>query len=148
MTMASPDSTIPSTGITLPIWTATRSPTRILEIGTKVSVPSSHCQTFSIFKDILPARSLTDFLWVHSSRISPIPSRNVTELAVPKSRRSMEIPMAAASRTSTASFPLKAHLAPRNRNGTAVQAVWAARTGKGRNSRVNSFTKIFPTSFS
>ena len=46
-----------------------------------------------MFRDMLLARSPTDFLWVHSSSISPTPSRYMTEPAVSKSDRRMETVM-------------------------------------------------------
>ena len=65
-------------------------------------MPSScTSQTLLLFKDMLRARSPTDFLCVHSSRISPILSRNITEPAVPISPRNIDTEIAVASSTGT-----------------------------------------------
>ena len=138
-TIASPESTMPSSGITLPTRTETRS---------RTSVPSTFCHTFSIFKDMLPARSLTDFLWVQSSRSSPIPRRNITDPAVLKSHRSMDTVIAVASRTSTSSFLPASFLMPLITNGTDWIAVHTARTGAGRKIFVRHLVRHFVTSFS
>lgn len=53
--------------------------------------------TFFMFKDMLRARSPTDFLCVHSSSNSPIPSRNMAEPVLCKSPRSTDTPIAVAS---------------------------------------------------
>ena len=147
-TIASPESTMPSSGITLPTRTETRSPSLISEIGTSTSPSSVFCHTLSIFKDMLPARSLTDFLWVQSSRSSPIPRRNITDPAVLKSHRSMDTMIAVASRTSTSSFLPASFLMPLITNGTDWIAVHTARTGAGRKIFVRHLVRHFVTSFS
>ena len=111
-TMASPDTTTPSSGITFPICTVTISFSRILERGTSTSVPSTFCHTLVILRDILLARSPSDFLWVHSSKSSPIPKRNITEPAVSKSLLTMETIIAVASRTSTSKAPFNRQRIP------------------------------------
>ena len=68
------------------------------------SVPSTCCQTFSTRRLMAEARSATDFLWVHSSRISPSRSMNMTEPAVAKSPRTIDTVTAVASSTATDSF--------------------------------------------
>ena len=73
--------------------------------GTSTSCPSRTSHTLLMFKDILLARSSTDFLWVHSSRISPTPSRNMMEEAVLILPRTMEMAMAVPSSTGTSIFP-------------------------------------------
>ena len=65
-----------------------------------------------MLSDILLASPPTDFLCVHSSRISPISSRNMTEPAVAKSFVSMDAVMAVASRTGTSSFLSARHFRP------------------------------------
>ena len=147
-TIASPDSTTPSSGITLPTWMETRSPSLISEIGTRTSASPVFCHTFSIFKDMLPARSLTDFLWVQSSRSSPIPRRNMTDPAVLKSLLNMETVIAVASRTSTSSFLPASFLTPLTIYGTDWIAVHTARTGAGRKIFVKHLVRHLVTSFS
>ena len=94
------------------------------------------------------ARSLTDFLWVQSSRSSPIPRRNITDPAVLKSHRSMDTVIAVASRTSTSSFLPASFLMPLITNGTDWIAVHTARTGAGRKIFVRHLVRHFVTSFS
>ena len=147
-TIASPDSTTPSSGITLPTWMETRSPSLISEIGTRTSASPVFCHTFSIFKDMLPARSLTDFLWVQSSRSSPIPRRNMTDPAVLKSLLNMETVIAVASRTSTSSFLPASFLTPLMIYGTDWIAVHTARIGAGRKIFVKHLVRHLVTSFS
>ena len=110
--MASPDSTTPSRGITVPTCTTTRSPSFMDERGTSTSESAVFCHTLLILRDMLRARSPTDFLWVHSSKSSPTPRRNMTEPAVSKSRRSRDTPMAVASSTSTSSRLFNRHRPP------------------------------------
>ena len=62
-----------------------RSPSFTSVTFVSTSVPSTCCQAFSIRRLMAEARSGTDFLWVHSSRISPSRSMNMTEPAVAKS---------------------------------------------------------------
>ena len=69
-------------GITFPMCTTMLSPCLICEYGTRTSPSSVFSHTFSTFSDIILARSPTDFLCVLSSSSSPIPRRNMTELAV------------------------------------------------------------------
>ena len=71
-------------------------------MGTSTSLSAVFSHTLSTFRDMAPARSATDFLWVQSSRISPRFSMNITELAVSKSPRSMDTVTAVASSTETA----------------------------------------------
>ena len=103
LTMTSPSSITLSSGIMPPICTAMRSPGRTLLRGSCTSPSSVLTQTRSMFRDMLRARSSTDFLWVHSSSSSPSPSRNITEPAVPKSPRAMEMPTDRPSSSSTCS---------------------------------------------
>ena len=95
----------------------------IPETGTRTSVPSTFCHTLLILRDMLLAKSPTDFLWVHSSKSSPIPSRNITEPAVSKSRRTMDTIMAVASRSSTSNEPFNRQRIPLIRYLTAWMAV-------------------------
>ena len=62
-----------------------------------------------MFNDMLPAKSLIDFLCVQSSKISPISSINITEPAVLKSRLKSETVIAVASRTDTSSLRFDRH---------------------------------------
>ncbi len=73
LTVASPATTLPSSGIILPVRTTTRSPCCTSVTGTSTSVPLTCSQTLSTLRLMAPARSATDFLCVHSSRISPNP---------------------------------------------------------------------------
>ena len=103
--MASPETTLPSSGIMLPVRTTTQSPSCTSETGTSTSVSLTRSQTLSTLRLMAPARSATDFLWVHSSRISPSRSMNMTEPAVEKSPRRMDTVTAVASSTATDSLP-------------------------------------------
>ena len=103
LTATSPETISPSNGITLPVRTTMRSPEAICDSGTETSVPSFWSHTRLTPSDMVRARSSTDFLCVHSSSSSPSWSRNMTEPAVPKSRRAMDTPMDRASSTSTRS---------------------------------------------
>ena len=60
--------------------------------------------TLPVCRAMLLARSSTDFLWVHSSRIPLIFSRNIMDPAVFISDLNMDTPMAVASRTATSIF--------------------------------------------
>ena len=64
------------------MWILTRSPDLMDVDGIRISCPPLTTHTLSMFKDMLLARSPTDFLCVHSSKISPMPNRNITEAAV------------------------------------------------------------------
>ena len=64
---------------------------------------------------MLLAKFSTDFLWVHSSRSSPSRSRNITELAVSKSRRTMDRQTEIPSNNSTWSCLRSRHRSARNR---------------------------------
>ena len=107
LTVTPPSITSPSSGIILLVRRTILSPTFTLFAETKTSSPFlSFSHTFSTPSDIVFARSLTDFLWVHSSRISPILSKNITLEAVSKSPLISETVIATASRTETFSCPL------------------------------------------
>ena len=80
--MASPSTTLPSRGIMPPVRMTIRSPGRTERTSVSTSVPSVWSQTLSTFRLMAEARSATDFLWVHSSRISPSRSMNMTDPAV------------------------------------------------------------------
>lgn len=82
----------------------------VMGVSTSVSFTCSH--TWSMCRDMAPARSATDFLWVHSSRISPSRSMNITDPAVLKSPRSMDTVTAVASSTATDSFPCHSAFSP------------------------------------
>ena len=110
--MASPSYTFPSKGITLPICTTTLSPGLTSFEDTRTSFPSTDSHTLLILSDILLARSPTDFLCVHSSSISPMPSINIIEPAVPMSSLRMDTPIAVASRTGTSILCLSKVLIP------------------------------------
>ena len=112
LTVASPETTLPSSGMRLPVRTIIRSPGWTSPMGTSSSVSPDCSQTLSTFRAIAPARSATDFLCVHSSRISPSRSMNMTEPAVLKSPRSIETVTAVASSTATESLPCQRALSP------------------------------------
>ena len=138
-TLAWPPVTKPSSGIMPPVRTMISSPAFTSSIGTSTSCgfpPSSagtRIQTLLMFRDMDRARSLTDFLWVHSSRISPIRSMNMMEPAVPKLPRARATLMAAASSTGTSSFPLSRHAAPFFKYPMLLKSENAMRSGAGRN---------------
>ena len=148
LTIASPAVTTPSKGITLPIWTTISSPVRIWSDGTRISCPSFINHALDTCNDMLLARSSTDFLWVHSSRISPIPRRNIVDPAVSKSPRKMDTPIAVASRTETSSFPLAIVRTPCHRYFTDLTAVITERTDTGRNILLPIRITTLLTSFS
>ena len=131
--MASPDCTKPSRGIRLPHRTTTRSPLLICETGKRISVPSVFTHAFSTPSDMVLARSSTDFLCVHSSKISPIFSKNMTEAAVRKSPLSSDTEIAVASSTLTSIFPLHKLFNPFHTYLHALINAKALRTGSGRN---------------
>ena len=122
-TIASPSAIKPSNGTTFPICTTTISPAWILSASTNTSVPSLRSHTLPVFRDMVRARSSTDFLWVHSSSSSPIPSRNITEPAVEKSPRKMETPIAVASRTGTSILRFQSVLTPSQMYFTDIAVV-------------------------
>ena len=129
--------------------TITRSPFCICETGTSSSCPSAVCiQTCSTPSDIVLARSSTDFLCVHSSRISPIFSRNMTLPAVLKSPRSIETVIAAASSTSTSSLPCSRHCSPLRRYFSALRNETSRRNGSGRMNLCSTRRMIADSSFS
>ena len=134
MTAPLPSTTTPSKGITFPMRSTTWSPGLTFSVSTRTSLPSERSHTRLIFKDMLLARSSTDFLWVHSSKISPIPSKNITEPAVFISRRKRDTVMAVPSRTETPSLPCPRVLAPFQINLADRQQVTEHLTGMGRNS--------------
>ena len=80
------------------------------------------------------ARSATDFLWVHSSRISPKCSMNITEPAVAKSPRAMDTVTAVASSTATDSLPCHSAESPSRMYFTERSSASAVVMGAGRNS--------------
>ena len=102
-------------------------------VGTSTSCPSLTSHTLVMFKDMLRARSPTDFLCVHSSRISPTPSRNMTEPAVSKSLLIIETPIAVASRTGTSIFLAASVRIPFHIYFTDFTDVITARMLAGRN---------------
>ena len=146
--MASPSSTAPSKGITFPMWITTRSSSRICDAETRSSCSPIFCHTLLTFRDMVRARSSTDFLCVHSSRSSPTPSRNMTEEAVSISPRNTETPIAAASRTGTSIFPFTSVSTPFFRYFTDFTAVTSARRDQGTNSFEAKRSSTFITSFS
>ena len=81
-TIASPSSTMPSSGIMLPERTTTSSPAWTRVSGTNTSPCGVRTQTLSTFSAMLRARSSKLFFRVHSSSRLPTVSRNITEPAV------------------------------------------------------------------
>ena len=146
--MISPHSIVPSSGTTFPICTATQSPLCTRLTGTSTSPSGVLSQTRSMLSDMHRARSSTDFLCVHSSKSSPSPSRNITEPAVPKSPRSMEIPIESASSSSTCSFRRHRQRRPLSRYGTLRATVKAMRSGAGKNTDRTSRNTAMLTSLS
>ena len=134
-TMASPSDTRPSRGITLPVRMTMRSPARTASMGVSTSAPPVCSQTWSTCRDMAPARSATDFLWVHSSRISPSRSMNITDPAVAKSPRAMDTVTAVASSTATDRRPCHRAESPSRMYFTDRMTASAVVTGAGRNSR-------------
>ena len=147
-TIASPSVTVPSNGITFPIWMRTSSPDCTLSAETSISCPSHIIHTLLMLSDILRARSPTDFLCVHSSSVSPIPSRYITDPAVAKSPRIMETPMAVASSTGTSILPWNRVWSPFQIYFTDFTAVMTARTENGRNSLLPKCQNVCSTSWS
>ena len=132
----------------LPVRTTTSSPASMSPIGTRISVSPAFFQTLSTFSAIAPARSATDFLCVHSSKISPSRSMNITEPAVAKSPRTIETVTAVASSTATESFPCQRAFSPSLIYFTERNSVIAVATGTGRNSRLNMRRQTVKTSLS
>ena len=133
MTIASPSMITPSKGIIFPIWIWTISFVWISLEDTKTSWSPSTFHTFPTFNDILLARSSTDFLCVHSSRISPIPSKNMIEDAVLISLLSIDTPIAVPSSTGTSIFPCASVCIPSYMYFTDLTAVIPALNGYGKN---------------
>ena len=112
-----------------------RSPGFTSVIFVSTSVPFTCCQTLSTRRLMAEARSATDFLWVHSSRISPSRNMNITEPAVAKSPRTMDTVTAAASSTATDSLPCSSAWQPSLMYLTERKREMAVVTGTGRNKR-------------
>ena len=134
LTIPSPAVTIPSNGITVPIWILTSSPGLIWSEFTRTSPPSVTSHTLLTLRDMLLARSSTDFLCVQSSRISPKPNRNITEDAVEKSPRKMDTPIAVASSTDTSILRFARVRIPFQIYFIECNVVSTVLTGIGRNS--------------
>ena len=132
--MASPSTTRPSSGIIPPVRITIRSPGFTSVIFVSTSAPFTCCQTLSTRRLIAEARSATDFLWVHSSRISPKCSMNITEPAVAKSPRAMDTVTAVASSTATESCPRSSAEIPSRMYFTERNSASAVVMGAGRNS--------------
>ncbi len=132
--MASPSTTRPSSGIMPPVRITIRSPGFTSVIFVSTSVPFTCCQTLSTRRLMAEARSATDFLWVHSSRISPKCSMNMTEPAVAKSPRAMDTVTAVASSTATDSLPCHSAESPSQMYFTERNTASAVMIGAGRNS--------------
>ena len=112
-TVISPEITLPSRGIILPVLTMNSSPICIWLTGTSTSLPSAvFFHTLSTLRDMAPARSATDFLRVQSSIISPILRRNIMDEAVPKSPLMRDTAIAVASSTGTSILLSARHLSP------------------------------------
>ena len=148
-TMTSPPRTTPSTGITPPICTVTVSPSRTWETGSKCSSPSSpRTQARSTLRLIVRASESTLRLCVHSSSSSPTSSRNMTEPAVPKSPRAMDMPMLSASSISTFILPRRSQCSPWRINGAACQRQRAIFSGLGKSRELTALRMHMLTSFS
>jgi len=120
LTMATPSSTMPSTGMAPPSRTTTRSPSEIWLRGTLISVPSSWSfQTFSTLRARLSVRLSMECRLVQYASVSPSPSRSVSIVTVRKSRIHREARIADASRTSTLSLPCRRAESPFTRKGIA-----------------------------
>ena len=132
--MASPSTTRPSSGIMPPVRITIRSPGFTSVIFVSTSAPFTCCQTLSTRRLMAEARSATDFLWVHSSRISPRCSMNITEPAVAKSPRAMDTVTAVASSTATDSLPCHSAESPSRMYFTERSSASAVVMGAGRNS--------------
>ena len=110
-----------------------RSPSFTSVTFVSTSVPSTCCQTFSTRRLMAEARSATDFLWVHSSRISPSRSMSMTEPAVAKSPRTIDTVTAVASSTATDSFQCHRARSPSLMYFAERITASADVTGAGRN---------------
>ena len=146
--LTSPSSMVPSKGIMPPMRTTIRSSSLIFPMGTSTSPSSVQSHTLSIFKDMLLARSLADFLWVHSSKSSPSLNRNITDPAVLWSPLMMEMPMESPSSISTCIFRLNTHLRPLITYGTALRVCHAAFTAGGKTTALTALMATMFTSFS
>ena len=147
-TVASPATTLPSRGIMPPVRTTMQSPAFTSPMGTSTSVSPVFSQTLSTFRDMAPARSATDFLWVHSSRISPRLSMNMTELAVSKSPRIMDTVTAVASSTETARRPWSREVSPALMYLMERKMAMNVRMDMGRNSLLPARRRTVNTSLS
>ena len=147
-TIASPSQTMPSNGMMLPICTTTRSPISTSSEGTSFSASSFLTHTFSVLRDMLRARSPTDFLCVQSSSSSPTPNRNMIDPAVLKLPRRIETVIAVASSTGTSILRAARHFIPIQTYLIALQRVIAFRSGIGKKILLKSLLRIRPASFS
>ena len=111
-----------------------RSPGFTSVIFVSISVPFACSQTLSTRRLMAEARSATDFLRVHSSKISPSPSMNMTEPAVEKSPLVMDTVMAVASNTATDNLPWRSAKNPSLMYFTERNNASADVIGAGRNS--------------
>ena len=127
---------MPSSGIIPPVPTVMQSPGRTSPTGTRIEPESVSSQTLSMLSDIDCARSATDFLCVHSSRMSPMPSRNIIEPAVSKSPRSIETVIAVASSTGTCILPCSRQRSPAPIYFAERMTDSAVRSGVGKKSFV------------
>ena len=132
LTLASPLTMTPSRGMRLPVRTMMTSPTCTSATFTRTSWSPAWSQTLSTLRLMVWARSATDFLWVHSSRISPIFRRNMMLLAVPLSPRRRETEMATASSTGTWMCPWSRQARPRFKYLIQWKKAMTVRTGAGR----------------
>ena len=134
--------------MTFPICTTTRSSACICETGTKTCCSSCLTQTFFTFKDILLAKSSTDFLCVHSSNNSPMPKSHIIDAAVSKLPLAIETPIAVASKTGTSIFLFHKVLTPIQIYFTERIIAIPVRIGTGRNIFPMHLVTTFSTSFS
>ena len=136
-TIASPPVTMPSSGIMFPVRATISCPACTWLIGVRTSCPfSAFSQTLSTCRDMAFARSSRDFFLVHSSMMSPMPSRNMTLDAVSKSPCAIAIVTEAASRTCTSSLPFPRDFSALKINGIARTTLIAIRMGAGRKKRI------------
>ena len=96
----------------------------------------------------MPARSAVVFFSVHSSRSSPTPSKNITELAVLKSLLSTDTPTATPSSKATSIFPLTRLFIPAFMYLSDFAMVSATLTGIGVTVTVTSLFAIAINSLS
>ena len=139
---------LPSSGIMLPMRTMISSPTLTSEMFLSSSVSPDLTHTLSTFRLMVRARSSTDFLCVHSSRISPILSMNIIDDAVSVSPRRTETVMAVASRTATSSRLCHSDFTPRAKYCEHFTTQIAARHGAGRNACLSTLRITTPASLS